>query len=320
MLFSSKSVCYMITSLSSYSSYVYRLSFFCFFFFCLFLPQFYEFRRFAPNVSEVSEDFQRLAIQFADGGMFEYAALCYDGASKCEKALNNPIFERQLLLQAARAYRKADENRLCLRSNLKTYTQGALSCYHRVITQLNDDTAMKAAVIREMKEIHPSYEVTSNFVSPAHRVQDLDLAANDCIESGNFESAMEKITEICDDIVERKVHEFYPDILRTHEMTLILLILLLEYPSARQSPSNVKLYEFFSNNNQRNETNELIAFNQRHSRHTLESIKSLIEACECQQYSTIFSIEIPSLATIPGLTHHQQILLEKLKEKYYKLL
>lgn len=171
------------------------------------------FRRFAPNVSEVSEEFQRLAVQFSDCGMPEYAALCYDGASKCEKALNNPVFERHLLLKAARTYREADANRLCLRSDTKQNTQGALSCYHQVITQLNDESAIKAAVIREMKEINPNYEVTSNFVSPAHRAQDLDLAANECITSGNFESALEKITEICDDIVERKVEDLYEGIL-----------------------------------------------------------------------------------------------------------
>ncbi|XP_055321941.1 uncharacterized protein LOC129577987 [Sitodiplosis mosellana] len=275
------------------------------------------FKRFAPNVSEVSEEFQRLAAQFFEGGMPEYAALCYDGASKCEKALNNPIFERHLLLKAARAYREADANRLCLRSNTKPYTQGALSCYHRVITQSNDNSAMKAAVIREMKEINPNYEVTSNFVSPAHRAQDLDLAANECITNGNFESALEKITEICDDIVERKVEDFYEDILGKHEITLILLILLLEYPSARQSPSNVKLYEYFANGGYQHES---YVNYQRHSRHTVEVIKSLIEACKCQQYTLVYSSEIPSLAKIPGLTHHQKILLEKLKEKFYNLL
>lgn len=274
-------------------------------------------RRFAPNVSEVSEEFQRLAAQFTEGGMPEYAALCYDGASKCEKALNNPVFERHLLLKAARAYREADSNRLCLRSNSKSYTQGALSCYHRVITQLNNESAMKAAVIREMKEINPNYEVTSNFSSPAHRAQDLDLDANECITCGNFESALEKITEICDDIFERKVVDLYEDILGKHEITLILLILLLEYPSARQSPSNVKLYEYFANGGYQNETDE---YYQRHSRHTLEAIKSLIEACKCQQYTMVYSSEIPSLAQIPGLTHHQKIILEKLKEKYYNLL
>lgn len=269
-------------------------------------------------MSEVSEEFQRLAAQFSEGGMPEYAALCYDGASKCEKALNNPIFERHLLLKAARAYREADSNRLCLRSNPKTYTQGALSCYHRVITQLNDNSAMKAAVIREMKEINPNYEVTSNFVSPAHRAQDLDLAANECITSGNFESALEKITEICDDIVERKVEDLYEYILEKHEITLILLILLLEYPSARQSPSNVKLYEYFANAGYQNDESD--KYRQRHSRRTLEVIKSLIEACRCQQYSLVYSNEIPLLAKMLELTHHQKILLEKLKEKYYNLL
>lgn len=269
--------------------------------------------------------------------MDEYAALCYDGASKCEKALNNPVFERHLLLKAARAYRQADTNRLCLRSNTKPFTQGALSCYHRVILQLDDDRAMKAAVIREMKEINPNYEVTSNFVSPPHRAQDMDLDANVCIENGNFESALEKITEICDDIAERKVNDYYQDILRTHEITLILLILLLEYPSSRQSPSNVKLYENFANSGsaqQLNESTELSssssggssgggagnsssidAFKVRHSRHVLESMQSLITACKCQQYRAVISNEIPSIATIPGITQHQQILLEKIKEK-----
>lgn len=276
-------------------------------------------RRFSPNVSDVSEEFQRLAVQFFEVGMPEYAALCYDGASKCEKALNNPVFERHLLLKAARAYRKADSNRLCLRSNTKPYTQGALSCYHRVITQLSDDSAMKAAIIREMKEINPNYEVTSNFVSPAHRAQDLDMAANECITSGNFESALEKITEICDDIVERKVEDLYEDILGKHEITLILLILLLEYPSARQSPSNIKLYEYFANGGdyQYEASNKCI---QRHSRQTVEAIKSLIDASKSHQFALVYSTEIPSLAKIPGLTHHQKILLEKLKEKYYNLL
>lgn len=258
-----------------------------------------------------------MAVQFVEGGMHEYAALCYDGASKCEKALNNSIFERHLLLKAARAYREADTNRLCLRSNIKPFTQGALNCYHRVITELSDDSAMKAAVIREMKEINPNYELTSDFVSPAHRANDLDLAANECITSGNFESALEQINAICDDITERKVEGLYEDVLRKHEITLIFLILLLEYPPARQSPSNVKLFECFANYDHRDAST---SFYQRHSRHLLESIRSLIEASKYQQYSLVVSSEIPLLAKIPGLTHHQMVLLEKLKEKYYMLL
>lgn len=272
-------------------------------------------------MSEVSDDFQRLAIQFSDGGMPEYAALCYDGASKCEKALNNPVFERHLLLKAARSYREADTNQLCLRSNTKSFTQGALSCYHRAITQLNDDCGTKAAVIREMKEINPNYDVTSNFESHCGRAKDLDLAANECIKSGNLESALEKITEICDDIVERKSETLYADILRKHEITLILLILLLEYPSARQSPSNVKLYDNFYNSNCRNvEYNASDEFYKRHSRYVLESIRNLIDACKNEQYSLVINSEIASIIKIPGLTEHQKIILEKLKDRFYQLL
>lgn len=268
----------------------------------------------------MSNDFQRLAVCFADGGMAEYSALCYDGASKCEKALNNLILERHLLQKAARAYRQGDTDQLFLRSNTKPYTQGALNCYHRVITQLDDDSAMKAVVIREMKEINPNYDVTSNFVSPAHRAQDLDYAANECINSGNFENALEKITEICDDIVERKVESLYEDVLRKHEITMILLILLLEFPLARQSPSNIKLYEYFCNSNHRDESNALARFHQRHSRNVLRSLKNLIDSCKNEQYSLALNNGIPSLINTTGLTQHQKILLAKLKDKYFQIL
>lgn len=44
-----------------------------------------DFRRFAPNVSEVSEEFNQLAIAFNDSYLPQYAAMCWLGASKCEE-------------------------------------------------------------------------------------------------------------------------------------------------------------------------------------------------------------------------------------------
>lgn len=271
-------------------------------------------RQFAPNVSEVSDEFQRLAVQFDTGGLFEYAGLCYLGASKCEKAINNTTFEIHLLLKAGRAFIKADTDKLALRSNAKPYLQGALECYHTALTKLDDSSAMKVAIIRKMKKIHPNCEQTSNFVSPAHRAHDLDLAATECIKSGKFEVAFDKLTEICDDISERKVHHLYVDILRKHEITLILLTLLLDLPSSRQSPSHIKLYEYFTQAEQNADNHRT------HSKCMRRAIQSLIIACKCRQYTTIVESEIPSIALIPSLTHCQQILLDKLKQKYTKMM
>lgn len=275
------------------------------------------FRRFAPNVSEVSEEFQRLAAQFNVGGLPEYAGLCFMGASKCEKMLNNPIFETHLLLKAARAFVEADKDNLCLRSNEKPYLQGALTCYNTALMQLDDNSILKAAVIREMKQVNSNCEITSNFVSPAHRAHELDLAAIECIQCGNFECALEKITEVYDDVSERKVKHFYEDVLRAHEVTIILLILLLELPSARQSPSNIKLYESFANGPS---LSNLDGGLKHQSTRIVNALSSLIAACKFKQYITIVEREIPSIAQIPGLKIWQHILLEKLKEKYIKLM
>lgn len=267
------------------------------------------YRRFAPNVSEVSDDFQRLAIQFRDGGLHQYAALCYIGASKCEKSLGNTILEVDLLVRAARAYIKADSIsvRLCLRSNEQQFLNGAMDCYNNAIELLEDSSIMKASIIREMKAINPNYERTSDFVSPAHRAYDLDVAADECIRDKHFESAFEKLTEIRDDIIERKKENIYHDILRKHEITLIFLILLLDLPKSRQSPSNIKLYENFSNGHSES-TN-------RHSPEKIEAIQSLIKAFEAREYIFIIEIEIPSLMSFPGITCSQQIVLNSLKEK-----
>lgn len=251
-----------------------------------------------------------MAVHFDNGGLFEYAGLCYLGAAKCEKAINNSTFEIHLLLKAARAFIKADRNGLALRSNAKQHVQGALDCYHSALAKLDDSSPIKAAIIREMKRIHPGCDETSNFVSPAHRAHDLDLAATECIRTGNFEAAYEKLNEICDDICERKVQRLYVDLLRKHEVTLILLMLLLELSSARQSPSHIKLYEYFANGGVGADAQRT------HSKCMLRAIQSLIVACKCRQYRTIVESEIPSMASMPNLTDSQVILLDKLKEKY----
>lgn len=245
--------------------------------------------------------------------MHEYAALCYIGASKCEKALKNQVLEIHLLIKAARSYIEADSilEKLCLRSNERQHRLAALDCYNNAITQLDDQSVIKASIIREMKKINPNCDLTTDFVSPAHRTHDLDLAANECIRIGHFESAFDKLTEIRDDIIERKTEEIYHDLLCVHEITIILLIVLLDLPSARQSPSNLKLFEEFSNGK--------IELTQRHSGRMIDAIQDLITAYKTRQYNLIIECEIPLLCAIPGLTRSQKIIIENLKEKCKKL-
>lgn len=266
-------------------------------------------------MSEVSEEFQRLAVRFENAALPDYAGLCYLGASKCEKALNSPSCEVHLLLKAARSFKAADVDGLCTRSSSRDNKQGALYCYSQAVVQCNEDAIMKAAIIREMKKIHPNCDQTSDFVSPAHRAYELEMDANRCIRTDDYESALDKFTEIYDDIVERKVQTIYATLVRTHEITRILLMLLLDLPPARQSPSNVKLLERFQRHDECAESNGL-----HHSEMVMDLFQSFIVECKRKSYSIIVEREIPLVVNLPGLNECQQLLLHKLNAKFRRLL
>lgn len=265
-------------------------------------------RRFAPNVSEVSDEFQGLASEFESTDLFEYAALCYLGASKCERVIESPKSEVHFLLKAARAYKKADENleKFAVQSNSHEYIDGALNCYNQALILSEHDVVMKAAIIREIKKIDPNCELTSNFTSPAHRAYELDLDAQYFIHIEDYETALDKLTEIHDDLTERKVEQMYEHLLRKNEITRILLLLLLDLPPARQSPSNVKLLERFNRSPEDNE--------HEHSLLVENAIRSLIEASKNKWHD--FIVERSLVKAIPQLTIEQKTLIEKLREKH----
>lgn len=123
--------------------------------------------------------------------------------------------EVDFLLKAARAYVQADihaEN-LKLRSNDRANLEGALRCYQQALLNFEEDSVMRAAIIREIKKIHPISDMTSGFVSSSHRIYDLELSSNESIQIGDFVAALDKRTEIFDDIIERKVQHFYVDVM-----------------------------------------------------------------------------------------------------------
>lgn len=263
----------------------------------------------------MSEDFQRLAVRFENAALPNYAGLCYLGASKCEKALNSPSCEIHLLLKAARAFKTADVDNLCTRSSSHDNNQAALHCYNQALVQCNEDAVMKAAIIREMKKIHPYCDQTSDFVSPVHRAYELEMDANRCIRCNDYETALDKLSEIYDDIVERKVQTIYEKLVQTHEITRILLMLVLDLPPARQSPSNVKLLERFMSYDDSAKANSGSC----HSKLVMSLFQSLIEACKRKSYAIIAEREIPVVANLPGLNESQQLLLQRLNETYKRL-
>lgn len=205
-------------------------------------------RRFGPNVSEVLEDYSRLAIQFEEAGIYQYAAMCQLGVAKSESYLQNSLSECQALLKAARLFLKAHEEMesLLLRSNRPEYKETALHCFTQAVEKCPDDSVIKAAIIREMTPLQPHYEVTSTFNSPAHRIYELELATEQCLKNHDYLKALQQLDDIVDNIYERKKQHLYQEVLARVEIFRALLLVALTLPPARQTPAHIKLIEFYS--------------------------------------------------------------------------
>ena len=209
---------------------------------------FFFLRRFGPNVYEVLDDFSRLAIKFEEAGIYQYAAMCQLGVAKCKIYLQNPIDECQALLKAARLFLKAYEEgeSLMLRSNSPVYRETALHCFTQAVEKCPDDSVMKAAIIREMTSLQPLYEVTSTFNSPAHRIYELELAAEQCMRNNDYLRPLQQLDDIVDNIYERKKQHLYTEVLNRVEILRVLLLVALNLPPARQTPAHIKMIEYYA--------------------------------------------------------------------------
>lgn len=124
-------------------------------------------------------------MNFDNSYLPQYAGLCWFGSAKCEKALGDTLTETDALLKSARSFVKADREveKLMIRSNNHEHLEGALRGYNQAASRFDDDSVMKAAIIREIKKINPNADNTSSFISPSHRIYDLEMAVVECLKS-----------------------------------------------------------------------------------------------------------------------------------------
>lgn len=152
---------------------------------------------------------------------------------------------------------------------------------------------MKACIIREFHEINDNLSITSDFSSNSHRIYELEKASNKNIESNEYLSALEKLTEIIEDFSERKCENLYSDVLIRVEFTRLLLLIILELPANHQSPSHVKVLERFSWTTE-NFSTETILNNSILSKCCEKDLillfEMLINLCKTRQYEPITEI------------------------------
>lgn len=216
-------------------------------------------------------------------------------------------------------FKKADSRRTKLGFlNNHELLEGANRSYFQALATV-DDSVMRTCIIREIRELNKNANITSDFNSASHRIYDLELASNENVRSGNFIGALEKLTEIFDDVTERKEAASYHDVMRRNEISRLFLLLLLELPPSRQSPSHIKLLEKYTWNHESFDI-EMATMIKAQNNQTLDEnlvllLEGLVNACQNLQGDCVKEMcEEISRHTL--ITMEQNVLLDKLVKKY----
>lgn len=279
----------------------------------LLATHFNSFRK--TDTKETAAEFSNLAKSFENSYMSAYAGLCFLGMAKCNEADSD--FES--FLKAARQFKKADERKTKLGFvNNHENLEGAHRAFQQALATA-DDPVIKACIIRELRELNHDINITSEFNSASHRIYDLELASNENIRSGDYVGALEKLTEIVDDITERKEIASYQDVMKKNEVTRLLLLLLLELPPSRQSPSNLKLLEKYTWNHDsfdieyaslmKSQSNQLLDEN------TVLLLEGLVHACQISSKDCVKEM-CEEISQYKFVTVEQLQIIDKLAEKY----
>lgn len=216
-------------------------------------------------------------------------------------------------------FRKADSRKAKLGFlNNNDYIDGAYRSYFQALAVVSD-SVMRTCIIRELRELNKNLNITSDFNSACHRIFDLEMASNENIRSGDFVGALEKLTEIVDDVTERKEINSYFDVMRRNEISRLLLLLLLELPPSRQSPSHIKLIEKYTWNHESFDI-EMASMIKSQSNQILDEnlvllLEGLVNACQ-NCYGECVKEMCEEIARHHLVTMEQNKLLEQLVDKF----
>lgn len=175
--------------------------------------------------------------------------MCFQGAAKCENLYGCYQAEWDFWLQAAAAFEKAYSKRIDLgfEPDYQEHLEGALRCYDEVLRSphLPEDSPLRAGTILALKKINPRTPETCSSNSTVFRYHDLEISAKAMIEEGDYNAALLHLTDIYEDIFERKVQHLYSHHLETNEVTRLLLLLLLQLAPGTQRAANMLLWNSY---------------------------------------------------------------------------
>lgn len=227
--------------------------------------------------------------------------------------MGNRLSEVDLLIKSAAAFVKADAKmgQHHPNTNCHEHLAGAERCFSEALAVLDDDSVTKAAICRQLELLNCWTETASNFHSPSHRIYDLEREACENIASGHFTSALEKLTEISDNVYERKREDMYKKLLERVDLMILMLLLLLDLPPARRSPIHIRILQKFSPSNDNLVHLDSMLF----SPQLLLAIQGLVYACDEQDSVDEARREFVSYFE-DSLPQEYDIILRQLEDKF----
>lgn len=225
-----------------------------------------------PNVAEASQQFEYLAKTLQDQECPQYAGFCCLAKARCENTLANASGEVEALTQAARFFLHAEQEDLQLKCPVfQEHLTEAVHCYNQAIkVHCNQGNLGLAAclclelgnALSEMKRYSEAvgyFQQASELQhkTPLIALNSMKLAARCKLDMGDYDGALSSLTEMVYLIHERggdsagsqgkdQIHAGYLEILAECDVTIVLILLLLQPTPQKIRPEHAQMLEKYA--------------------------------------------------------------------------
>lgn len=210
-------------------------------------------------MTEACESFTQLGQHCENAEMPSYAGLCWIAAARCEGSLGNIPGETSCLTRSARQFLTAEEQNTSLgcpspNENL----QAALSCYSHAASRYPDNCPLTinlnleiADSLQRLERIDCSESYLKAAVEQSRNSLDtrlfcLERLASYHIQSEDYLSALETLTEVSSLLREAPKNGARSDCSLRCEITRILLLLILRPSPQKLAPNLTRLLEKYT--------------------------------------------------------------------------
>lgn len=225
-----------------------------------------------PNVAEASQQFEHLSKTLQQQECSQYAGFCCLAKARCENTLANSSGEVEALSQAARLFLQAEQDELHLKCPVfQEHLTEAVHCYNQAIKvhcshgNLNLAACLCLELGNALSEMKRYSEAVGYFQqaselqhkTPLIALNSMKLAARCKLDMGDYDGALSSFTEMVYLVHERggnspgalgkdQIHAGYLEILAECDVTIVLILLLLQPTPQKIRPEHAQMLEKYA--------------------------------------------------------------------------